>query len=330
MADYEQFVARQLAGRPLEEYGVWVYYPWRDCLVHLLPEADFVRVRTNRNATKITAAEQQLLAGKKIGVVGLSVGQSVALALALERIGGEIRLADFDTLDLSNLNRIRAGVASLGLPKATLVRREIAEIDPFLRVVLYPAGINPGNVEAFLHEGGTLDLLLEECDSLAEKVLLRERARHARIPVLMETSDRGMLDVERYDLDPTYPLLHGLLGPAATYEHLAGLRTAAEKLPYVLAILGQDTISERLRDALPEIGRSLATWPQLGTDVLAGGAVAAGAARRILLGEAISSGRRYFDPGPGLRAAPVPLAAAAYAADFAFAPALNSLRTQAA
>jgi tRNA A37 threonylcarbamoyladenosine dehydratase len=53
---------------------------------------------------------------KRIGVVGLSVGQSVALTLALERSFGELRLADFDRLDLSNLNRIRAGVHDLNLP----------------------------------------------------------------------------------------------------------------------------------------------------------------------------------------------------------------------
>ena len=41
------------------------------------------------------------------------------------------------------------------------------------------------------------------------KVLLRERARELRMPVVMETSDRGVLDVERFDLEPDRPLLHG-------------------------------------------------------------------------------------------------------------------------
>jgi hypothetical protein len=40
------------------------------------------------------------LARKRIGVVGLSVGQSVALVLALERSFAQLRVADFDTLDL--------------------------------------------------------------------------------------------------------------------------------------------------------------------------------------------------------------------------------------
>ena len=72
---------------PLEEYGVWVYYPWKNCIVHILDEQEFVKVRTIRNAYKITHEEQSRLANKRIGIVGLSVGQSVSIALAMELIG---------------------------------------------------------------------------------------------------------------------------------------------------------------------------------------------------------------------------------------------------
>src|SRR5690606_25672346 len=120
-----------LAGADPYEYGVWVYYPWSHRLVHLLDEKEFVEVRTNRNQYKITPEEQALLATKKIGVIGLSVGQSIALSLAMERLFGELRLADFDVLELSNMNRIRAGAQDLGLSKVVVAAREIAEIDPY-------------------------------------------------------------------------------------------------------------------------------------------------------------------------------------------------------
>lgn len=86
---------------PAEEYGLWFYYPWSMRLVHLLDEDEFVELRTNRNRYKITPDEQIQLSRKIVGVVGLSVGQSVALTLAMERSFGELRLADFDVLDLS-------------------------------------------------------------------------------------------------------------------------------------------------------------------------------------------------------------------------------------
>ncbi len=112
-------------------------------------------VRTDRNRNKITSDEQALLATKKVGVIGLSVGQSVSLALTQERSFGELRLADYDTLDLSNLNRIRSGVHQLGLKKVVNVAREIAEIDPFLKVTCFPEGITTDNIERFLTEGGS-------------------------------------------------------------------------------------------------------------------------------------------------------------------------------
>ncbi|WP_461487399.1 ThiF family adenylyltransferase, partial [Pedobacter sp.] len=135
----EQTISKKLGNS--DEYGVWVYYSWSNKLVHLLDEEEFIIVRTNRNKYKITEEEQQLLATKKIGIMGLSVGQSVALTLAMERGFGELRIADFDELDLSNINRIRTGVQNIKLKKTVIVAREIAEIDPFLNVVCYHDGI---------------------------------------------------------------------------------------------------------------------------------------------------------------------------------------------
>ena len=197
---------------PKESYGNWVYYPWKYALVHLLPEEEFIRVRTLRNNYKITPQEQKELAKKKVGIVGLSVGQSIALAMALERSCGEMRLADFDHLELSNLNRLKAGVTSLGVEKIVIAAREIAEIDPYLKLTLFRDGITEENIDSFFSEQGELDLIIDECDSLDIKILLRKTAQKYQIPLMMDTSDRGMLDIERFDLEPERPIFHGYLG----------------------------------------------------------------------------------------------------------------------
>ncbi|MFB7717942.1 Rv1355c family protein [Nocardia sp. NPDC056100] len=277
----------------LAEYGVWVWYPWTGDLVHLLPEKEFRAVRADRNRYKITRAEQQRLAGMRIGIVGLSVGNAAAVTLAMEGIGGEFKLADFDRLGLTNLNRLRARVADLGVDKTVLAARQLLEIDPFLRIELHSNGIRDSFVDDFLLGGGRLDLLIEECDDLHTKVLIRERARAHGIPVLMETSDRGMLDVERFDLEPGRPLLHGLLGSLRA-EELRGLSTR-DKIPHIMAILGAP--STRAAASLPEVGHSIGSWPQLASGVALGGAILADTARRLLLGEDIPSGRYHVDPG---------------------------------
>jgi hypothetical protein len=107
--EYPELIQKHLGGRDIHSYGVWVYYPWSRRLVHMLDEEEFIKVRSNRNQYKITLKEQEILSTKRIGIIGLSVGQSIALTLAMERGFGELRLTDFDTLELSNLNRIRSG-----------------------------------------------------------------------------------------------------------------------------------------------------------------------------------------------------------------------------
>ena len=89
-------VAALLGGRPAAECGRWVYYPWSRRLVHLLGPAEFRELRLDRNRHKITAAEQARLGAATVGIVGLSVGNAIALTLALEGVGGHLRLADFD------------------------------------------------------------------------------------------------------------------------------------------------------------------------------------------------------------------------------------------
>jgi molybdopterin/thiamine biosynthesis adenylyltransferase len=278
---------------PRSTYGNWVYYPWKSKVVRLLPEEDFIFVRTQRNNYKITPSEQNELAQKKVGIIGLSVGQSIALTIALERSCGELRLADFDTLELSNLNRIKAGVLDLGVEKVVIAAREISEIDPYLKLTLYRKGISESNIDDFLQKDGKLDLLVDECDSLDIKILARERAKFFRIPVIMETSDRGMLDVERFDLEPDRELLHGAMG-GFRHGDLKDL-TQNQKVSIGLKITGATTISTRMKASLLEINQTISSWPQLASAVYLGGATVAHVGRKLLLKDVVNSGRYYVD-----------------------------------
>jgi tRNA A37 threonylcarbamoyladenosine dehydratase len=276
------------------EYGVWVHYPWNNSLVHLLDKDEFIEVRTNRNTYKITKEERDILGKQKIGVVGLSVGQSVSVTMAMERGFGEIRLADFDLLELTNMNRIRTGVQSLGLPKVVIVAREIKEIDPFLNVICFPDGLTEENMDRFFCDGGNLDLIVDECDGLDIKILLRHKAKSLKIPVVMDMSDRGTLDVERFDLEPDRPILHGMIDHL-DHTKVKYLKTNEEKIPYLLAMIGVETLSNRLQASMCEVGQTISTWPQLASGVTLGGALCADVSRRIILDQYHESGRYYID-----------------------------------
>ena len=284
-----------LASTNIEQYGHWVFYPWNNNLIRTLPEKEFIQVRTIRNKYKITHDEQETLRSKCVGIVGLSVGQSVSLAIAMERIAGSIRIADFDHLELGNMNRIRTGLHNIGISKTVIVAREIAEIDPFINVECYHEGVSAENIDSFFeNKGRSLDLLIDECDSIDVKIALREKSRKVKIPVLMDTSDRGMLDIERYDLKPEMDLFHGLV-TADDLERLKFAKTSDERVDIVSKIINIETMSEGLRNSMKQIGKTLTTWPQLGADVMLGGAITAMMTRKILLNKSIVSGRFFMD-----------------------------------
>jgi molybdopterin/thiamine biosynthesis adenylyltransferase/nitroreductase len=279
--------------RNIENEGVWVFYPWSSRLIHILDKEEFISLRTARNHYKISPAEQKSLAAKKIGIIGLSVGNAVAVSLAVERGVGKFKLADYDTVELSNLNRLKTGLHNIGLNKCVITAREIFEIDPFLEVECYLDGLNNENIHRFLLDDGKLDLLIDECDDLNIKILCRNLSKKYAIPVVMETSDRGMLDVERFDLEPERPILHGFLKDIPE-EQLVNI-TPEFRFPLVMRIIDVMNSSTRLRTSLLEMGQTVNTWPQLASAVALGGAVVTDVTRRIFLGQFTDSGRFYVD-----------------------------------
>jgi molybdopterin/thiamine biosynthesis adenylyltransferase len=279
----------------------WAYYPWRRTVVAVLGPRGFRAVRLDRNRNLITAEEQTRLGALRIGVAGLSVGHVIGHTLAAQGICGELRLADFDRIELSNLNRVPATVLDLGLNKAEVAARRIAELDPYLHVRVLDEGLTPDTIDEFL-DG--LDIAIEECDSLDMKAVLRESARARGIPVLMATSDRGLVDVERFDLEPQRPILHGLLGDLDTAS-LAGM-TSRDKVPHVLRQIEAQQLSPRMAASVVEIDHTLSTWPQLAGEVVLGATAIAEAVRSIGLGEELRSGRIRIDVGGALNRLELP------------------------
>ena len=292
--ELQKAIDDHIGDKSLYEYGQWVYYPWLNKVIHVLPEEEFIEVRTNRNHYKITPNEEQLLSEKKIGIIGLSVGKAIALTIALERICGELVLADFDVIELSNLNRIQTGIQNFGLKKTVIVAREIAEIDPYLKVTCLHEGLTEQNVDEFFANGKKLDVCIEVCDGLYTKIFAREKAKELGIPVVMNSSDRGTTDVERYDLDSSLPLLHGLIDHL-DISKVKEAKTNEEKVPYLLPMLGVESSSSRLKASMLEIQETITTWPQLASGVVFGGGICTDVCRRILLDQFTKSGRYFVD-----------------------------------
>ncbi|HEY7698891.1 MAG TPA: ThiF family adenylyltransferase [Vicinamibacteria bacterium] len=213
--------------------------------------------------------------------MGLSVGGEAAVTLAQEHLCGHIVLADFDLLDLSNLNRLQGGFDDLGVNKAVLVARRIARIDPYLEVTLFPDGVTEENADDFLRG---LDLLVEECDHLPMKHAVRERARKAGLNVLFAGDERGFLSIEPYGERPDLLPFHGRIArrqrPRETFpDKLSFLKALTEWLG------GWEAISSRSRDSLERVGDTLVGYPQLASEARFAAGQIGHVARRLLLGE---------------------------------------------
>jgi hypothetical protein len=294
-ASLDEYVAAVWTESDIEAASRYVLFPWRSTIVRL-PEADlFWRLRTARNRYLIDEGEQREWSAAMIGIAGLSVGAAVLTACSLTG-ARRFRLAERDTLGPTNLNRLTGSVCDLGEPKLRLAMRRTFEADPYSDLEAFPAGYTPGAADAFIGTGGSerLTVLVEEMDDLALKVDISFKARAARVPVVMVTDngDNAILDVERFDLDSGYPLFHGLAGDLATNP--ADLNDPVQRVNVASAIVGSK-ITPRTRFSLTQVGRTLPSWPQLGTAATAAGALGALAARYIACGVPLPSGRYRVD-----------------------------------
>lgn len=278
----------------VERASRYVVFPWRTTVVRL-PDAEiFHHLRTARNRYLLTEIEQQAWSNAIVAVAGLSIGSSAVAACSLTG-ARRFRIADHDTLAPTNLNRIAGSVCDLGRSKLQLAHRRILEADPFATVEGFDAGYGATSAPAFLGLDGVAPaaaVVIDEIDDVAMKIDIRRRARAAGIPVVTATDlgNNVILDVERYDQDPTYPIFHGRgedFSPADAADPVQRLRMTA-------AIVG-DEATARMRYSATQIGRSLPSWPQLGTTATTAGAFAATAARLIVCGAALESGRYRLD-----------------------------------
>lgn len=291
---FQEYLKALTQETPLWQEGRWVYFSWSGTLTHILDPDAFQRVRTARNRNLITQEEQEKFYGAIIGIAGLSVGSSAASAIVLQGGGERMRLADHDRLVLSNTNRIRVSVENLGLPKTEIVAREIYAVNPYAKPELFPDGLTSENIEHFFAGPPKLDVVVDEVDNLAVKYQIREYAKLHRVPVVMavDNGDNAIIDIEHYDQDPQPDFFHGRMG-IVNYEQLRNL-TKSETGRLIAKHVGLENTAPRMLQSLPEVGKTLVSWPQLGGAALLNGIAVAYCVRKIINDQPIETDRAFL------------------------------------
>lgn len=290
--EIQKFISTFFSDKEKYLFGSWVFYEWNNYFVHFLPEDLHTELRTARNRNLITKAEQDSYYNARIGIAGLSVGNS-AMATILYTGGAKyLKLADPDILSGSNINRIRTGFQSIGSKKVHVAACEIYGVNPYAELILYENGLDLSNLEEFLINPSPLSVLIEEMDNLYLKIQIRLLARKHRIPVIMaaDNGDNIVLDVERYDLYPNRPILHGDVPEEELLKINADL-PKHEAGRIISRWVHPENVSVRMQESLLELGKSLFSWPQLGNAAFLAGCALSYCARKIILREKLLQGK---------------------------------------
>ncbi len=106
-----------------------------------------------------------------VGIAGAGgLGSNAAVALARAGVGRLI-IADFDVVEITNLNRQQYFLSQVGKVKVEALRANLRRINPFTEVAIHDRVITPENLASIF---GRSDLLIEAFDRAAQKQMLIE------------------------------------------------------------------------------------------------------------------------------------------------------------
>ena len=291
---YQDFVRDLFGNRPLWKTGAWVYYPWTNKLIHFLPKQFHNELRTSRNKNLITHKEQEKFRKFKVGIAGLSIGQSVAYTIAVKGGCETMYLADLDVIAATNTNRIRASFDVVGMNKAVYIARLIYEINPYARLKLFTDGLTKGNIDEFFEN---IEAVVDEVDHLPTKLEIRKVAKKRKLPLLMasDVGDSIILDIERYDLNKNQKFFNGKLDEK-DLELISSTSFDMQSMAKIFfKIAGHENVPKRLYESGLLIGKDLAGPPQLGSTAFLSGTVISYALRKISNGEKLPSSSIRID-----------------------------------
>ena len=152
-----------------------------------MKESEFTPEQRNRYSRQILIEEigeegQLRLLKTRILLVGAGgLGSSAGLYLAGAGVG-TLGIADFDVVDMSNLNRqVFHGVADVGRAKVESARAAIARLNPDVKVVTCGERIGPGNILKILED---YDMVIDAADNVETKFLLNDACFFAGKPCI--------------------------------------------------------------------------------------------------------------------------------------------------
>lgn len=139
------------------------------------------------------------LKNSTVMIVGIGgVGGFVCEALARSAIGTMI-LVDFDTVDITNLNRqIIATRKTIGRKKVDIMKERINDINPDCQVITYDLFLNDDNFQKI--DISKIDFLIDCCDSVNTKKMLMKEAITRNINYIPSMGTANKMDPSKLEI----------------------------------------------------------------------------------------------------------------------------------
>ena len=177
----------------------------------MLSDEELLRYSRQILLKQVDIEGQLRLKQSRVLIVGLGgLGSPVALYLAASGVG-ELHLADFDTLDLTNLQRqIAHDTPSLGRHKVDSAMLRLEALNPRVRLVPYRSGLDADSLDAAVAQ---VDLVLDCTDNFGIREAVNAACVKAKKPLVSGAAIRfeGQLSVfdPRVETSPCYHCLYG-------------------------------------------------------------------------------------------------------------------------
>lgn len=219
----------------------------------MLSDAELLRYSRQILLPAVDVAGQERLKAARVMVVGLGgIGCPVALYLAAAGVG-ELLLADFDTVDASNLQRqVLYTEADIGRLKTVAAAEKLRLQNPNVRIRETGVLLSPDEAEQAV---ASVDLVVDGCDNFATRDLVNAACVAAGKPLVSAaaiglSAQLAVFDARRPD-SPCYRCLYPDVdeaaaacaesGVLATVVGVAGTLAATEALK-LLAGVGEPMV----------------------------------------------------------------------------------------
>ena len=177
----------------------------------MLSDQELLRYSRQILLQQVDIDGQLKLKNSRVLIVGVGgLGSPVALYLAAAGVG-ELHLADFDRVDLTNLQRqIIHDTDSVGEHKVDSALRRLSAINPEIKLVAHRSALQ---ADSLAHAVAAVDLVLDCCDNFSTREAVNAACVAARKPLVSGAAIRleGQLSVfdSRQATSPCYHCLYG-------------------------------------------------------------------------------------------------------------------------